>query len=109
MELRRKRHTFIENSYPNSLMTHLLISVSYSRAIILVPDFIIAYPQKLAHKDTKHCLSTVTSHRFFIDKVNILLFLFVKVTSADEKRENPGAKHRDLSVSRRGYRYFPPE
>lgn len=75
MELRRKRHTFIENSYPNSLMTHLLISVSYSRAIILVPDFIIAYPQKLAHKDTKHCLSTVTSHRFFIDKVNILLFL----------------------------------
>ena len=37
-------------------------------------------------------------------------FVFiVKVTSADEKQENPGAKHRDLSVSRRGYRYFPPE
>ncbi len=37
-------------------------------------------------------------------------FVFiVKVTPADEKQENPGAKHRDLSVSRRGYRYFPPE
>ena len=33
----------------------------------------------------------------------------VKVTSADEKRENPGAMRRDLFVSRRGYRYFPPE
>lgn len=109
MELRRKRHTFIENSYPNSLMTHLLISVSYSRAIILVPDFIIAYPPKVGTQ--RHKTLSVNSYKpsFFYRQSQYIFVFIVKVTSADEKRENPGAMHRDLSVSRRGYRYFPPE
>lgn len=74
MELRRKRHTFIENSYPNSLMTHLLISVSYSRAIILVPDFITAYPKRWYTKTQNIVCQQLQAMRFLIAKVNILLF-----------------------------------
>ena len=58
----------------------------------------------------KPILSKDSANQEYYKMQGFVIFVFiVKVTSADEKRENPGAMHRDLSVSRRGYRYFPPE
>ena len=58
----------------------------------------------------KPILSKDSANQEYYKMQGFVIFVFiVKVTSADEKRENPGAMRRDLSVSRRGYRYFPPE
>jgi hypothetical protein len=58
----------------------------------------------------KPILSKDSANQEHYKMQGFVIFVFiVNATSADEKRENPGAMHRDLSVSRRGYRYFPPE